>query len=140
MLYREIIAVCSQIHETHKHTVCTEHYVSQCEPNCTYMKTPDLLPKRRVTVHIAAFPVSRVTMLAGESVGPDRTPHVRCVVVTEAMQWCEQIQHCLNWLPIQQHVSTGSQMCDDDVRTVWSVRSTFSGPAVVRLLHILSLS
>jgi hypothetical protein len=77
--------------------------------NGTHLTTTDLF-LLRLTLNAAAIPVRSATMLARNSVGPGLTAHVRCVVITEAIQWCEQIQHCLNWLPIQQHVSTGTQI------------------------------
>ena len=36
MLYREIMAVCSEIHKIHKYTVWAEHRIVDCKTDITY--------------------------------------------------------------------------------------------------------
>jgi hypothetical protein len=109
MLYREIIAVCSQIHTKHINTLCGQNAAfSTVKANSAYLKNTDLFLKQRLIMNVAAVPVRTVTILAGMSVGSGRTSHVCCVVITKAMQWCEQIKQY--WLLIRQHVSTGTQI------------------------------
>jgi len=139
MLYREIIAVCSQIHTKHINALCGQNAAfPTLKANGAYLKNTYFFLKRRLMLNAVVVPVRTDTMLAGMNVRSGRTLHVWCVFVTEATQWCEQIKHCLYWLLIQQHVSTGTQiytvMFDGDVPTVCNVRTTFCGRALVKLL------
>jgi len=112
MLYREIIAVHSQIHTKHIKTLCGRNpSFPTVKASGAHLKDTDLFLKQRLIINAAAARVRTVTMLAGMSVASGRTSHVWCVVVTEAMQWREQIKQCFYWLLIQQHVSTGTQIC-----------------------------
>ena len=91
MLYREIIAVYSEIHTKHINKLCGQNAAfPTLKANGAILKNTDFFfLKQRLIVNAAVVPVRTVTMLTGMIVGSGRTSHVWFVVVTEAMQWCE---------------------------------------------------